>query len=224
MKAGMNIRACIFDLDGTLLDTLRDLAEAGNAALMAGGHPAHPVDAYRHFVGDGMETLLRRALPPGSPEEAVRRGVERMGVAYRTAWDVFTAPYPGIMPMLEALGIRGIPMAVLSNKPHPFTVEMVEHYFGPSRFGMVAGAKDDVPRKPHPEAALRMASAWGIAPSEIAFVGDSNVDMRTALAAGMVAVGCPWGFRGTEELKAAGAHLLLEAPGDLLSLVATAVR
>lgn len=220
----MNIRACIFDLDGTLLDTLRDLAKAGNAALVATEHPAHPVDAYRHFVGDGMETLLRRALPHGSPDATVRRGVEHMSAAYKTAWDVFTAPYPGIMPMLEVLGASGIPLAVLSNKPHTFTVEMVEHYFGTARFDMVSGAKDDVPRKPHPEAALRMASAWGIAPAEIAFVGDSNVDMRTALAAGMVAVGCPWGFRGAEELKTAGAHLLLEAPGDLLPLVVSAVR
>lgn len=215
----MKPRACIFDLDGTLLDTLHDLADAANAALAADGHPVHPVDAYRQFVGDGIETLLRRALPDEHSDEDVARGVERMREIYAAGWSVRTAPYEGIHPLLSALRERRLPLAVLSNKPHPFTVEMVHHYFGDAVFAQIAGAKPDVHRKPHPEAALRMAAAWGLEPCDVAFIGDSDVDIRTAKAAGMFAVGCSWGFRGPAELRKAGAELLLDVPADLMRLI-----
>lgn len=215
----MSIRALIFDLDGTLLDTLQDLADAANAALVAGGFAAHPVDAYRTFVGDGIETLMRRAMPAGTPDALILAGVDRMRTHYSTGWNRRTAPYPGITPLLAALSGYDLPLAVLSNKPHPFTLEMVDYYFAAGTFCAIAGAKPDVPRKPSPDAALSIASAWGLPPSDIAFVGDSNVDVLTAKGAGMFSVGCAWGFRGEAELRAAGVDTMLGQPSHLLDLL-----
>lgn len=227
----MSISAIIFDLDGTLLNTLEDLADSANACLVAEGYPAHPVDSYRHFVGDGVETLFRRALPPGTDnaDHAVSALVGRMREEYGARWSAKSAPYPGIAELLAELGRAGVPLAVLSNKPHAFTRLMVGSFFDPSGerdpqqdetpigpFVRVAGARPGVPRKPDPAAALATAASLGVAPGQVAFVGDSNVDMRTAHGAGMLAVGCLWGFRGEAELRESGASVLLAHPLDLL--------
>ncbi len=222
----MNIQALIFDLDGTLLDTLQDIAISANLALAQCGRAQHDIEAYRTFVGNGMEMLFRRALAA----EAAAKGIapftdalvhaahERMQVTYAEHGNDTTAPYAGVMDTLLALKERGIPRAILSNKPHSFTVQVVAEHFPADLFAMVAGAKPDVPRKPDPSAALAMVKNWGFAPEHVAFVGDSDVDMKTARAAGMVAVGCPWGFRGAAELQAAGADIVLESPAALLAL------
>jgi phosphoglycolate phosphatase len=217
----MPYRAVIFDLDGTLLDTIEDLADSMNAALARMGHPARTLAECKLLVGDGLETYVRRALPPAAAEDPRERTrlQELMSKEYAERNSRKTRPYPGIPELLDALTIRRIPMAVLSNKPHDSTLVVVRHYFPRWRFNPVYGAREEVPVKPDPAGALEIAALLGIAPADIAYVGDTNTDMRTAAAAGMFPVGVLWGFRTAEELRANGARILLEAPLDLLAIL-----
>ena len=213
-----SILAVIFDLDGTLINSLADLADATNAALAQFGYPTHPLAAYRHFVGNGVEKLVRRALPAG---EAERLGPDLAGVAeamrtrYDNAWHVKTAPYPGVDGVLRELEQRGLRLGVLSNKPHVWTGEIVRHFFPGIPFAAVRGAMPGVPHKPDPAPALRMAEELGTPPQRTVFVGDSNVDILTGVRAGMPAVGVTWGFRDAAELREAGASALIDRPADL---------
>lgn len=216
----MNHRAVLFDMDGTLLDTLRDIAESMNAVLGARGLPPHPVDRYRDFVGDGMETLVRRVVPPGRDDErTVRDMVAGMRSEYARRWHLHSVLYPGMDRFLDALRERGIPLAILSNKPDDFTKEMAARLLGRWEFAAVAGMKDGVPKKPDPAGALEIAREMGIEPGKFVYLGDTGTDMRTAVRAGMFPVGVLWGFRGGKELREYGARRLLGSPADLLELL-----
>lgn len=216
----MRPAALLFDLDGTLLDTLDDLADAMNRVLAARGLPGHAVDAYRAFVGDGVAKLAERALPPGQrTPEVVVATVEAMRVEYARSWAVRTHLYPGVAELLDAVTARGLPLAVLSNKPHAAAVAMVAHFLGRWPFGAVEGQREGGPRKPDPGTALAIAGHLGAPPEACVFVGDSAVDVRTAQGAGMVSVGVAWGFRGEAELRAAGVDHVLHAPRELLALL-----
>ncbi len=209
--------AVLFDLDGTLLDTLQDLGNAVNRVLERNGMPPHDINAYRTFVGDGVHMLVRRALPESRRDpESVSRMVEEFRLEYRKHWKENSKPYPGVAELLDALSARRIPMAVLSNKPHDFTSRCVEEFLGKWAFAAVLGEREGVPRKPDPAGALEVARKLGIRPEAFVYLGDSSVDMETARAAGMVPVGALWGFRTGEELMRSGAHGLLERPEDLL--------
>lgn len=216
-------RAVAFDLDGTLLNTLEDLANAANAALATAGYPQHPVAAYRQFVGNGLQMLVRRALPSGEADRLGPDGfaelVRRTGDNYAGDWAVATRPYPHIPELLKALCERGVPLAVVTNKPHEWTLRMLAHYFPDKPFLFVQGAMPELPHKPDPAGALEAARRLGVRPNETAFVGDSNVDMHTTANAGMGAVGVAWGFRGAEELRQSGADHLLYDPLELLELI-----
>ena len=211
-------QAVIFDLDGTLVDSLADIASAMNEVLERHGFPAHPVGAYRRFVGDGMERLVRRALPPVG-EEIVVRVLEDMRRTYARRALRTTRPYPGIPDLLDRLAARGVPFAVLTNKPHEPAVAMVRALLGRWPFAAVQGAVPGRPRKPDPAGALELARRLGVTPEGCLFVGDTPTDMATAAAAGMVPVGVLWGFRTEPELRDAGARFLIERPLDLLSLL-----
>ena len=215
------IKAVIFDLDGTLVNSLADLAGATNHVLAEAGYPVHPVEAYRHFVGNGLDVLLRRALPAGRPDTAAVYAalLERVRQRYDTHWHDQTVPYPGVTELLAGLARHGLPIMVLSNKPDPWVVPCVRHFFPETSFTVARGARPDVPRKPDPQAALALAAQVGVAPEQVAFVGDSSVDMRTAVNAGMPGFGATWGFREREELLSSGASALLEQPDDLLEWV-----
>ncbi len=211
--------AVIFDLDGTLLDSLGDIAEAMNVVLDRHGLPTHPVDRYRFFVGDGIDHLVRRALPAGVDGAALERIAADMRAEYARRATRTTRPYPGIPELLDALVARGIPMGILTNKPHEPAVAMVRELLGRWPFPVIQGATDGLPKKPDPAGALRVAGALGVPPGRCLYVGDTGTDMRTARAAGMVPVGVLWGFRPREELEAAGARHLIDRPGELLRLV-----
>lgn len=211
--------AVIFDLDGTLLNTLEDLADAANAALAARGLPLHPVEAYRFFVGSGVRELMRRAAPENMPEPALRDLVEGMRGQYAANWANKTQPYTGIVPMLQRLASLALPVAVLSNKPHDFTLLCVRRFFPNIAFARVQGCPEEGKPKPDPSLALDIAGEFGLRPGRVLFLGDSSIDMDTARAAGMIPAGALWGFRPEAELKAHGAEVLLAAPEELFHYI-----
>lgn len=214
----VTMTAVLFDLDGTLADTLDDLADAMNHVLAGLGLPTHARDAYRRFVGSGVQALAARVLPPGHAalRDEVVAAFERR---YADHACERTTLYPGVPALLDALAALGVPTAVLSNKPDPFTTAMVAELLARWSFASVAGARPDAPRKPDPTVALAMARTLGVAPERCLFVGDSDVDMETARNAGMIPVGASWGFRGPEELRRAGASHVIDRPEDVLALL-----
>jgi phosphoglycolate phosphatase len=216
----MNFKAVLFDLDGTLLDTLEDIALSMNSALARAGYPAHPVAAYRAFVGEGITMLARRVLPEEHRDEAaVGQLVVEMLIEYGSHWADHTRPYPGIAEVLDELTRRDIRMAVLSNKMDRFAREIVAALLSRWTFAKVIGASDSIPPKPDPAGALLIARALDLRPEEILYLGDSHIDMKTAVQAGTFPVGALWGFQSAAELRAAGARVLIQKPGELLTLL-----
>jgi len=205
----VKFKAVIFDLDGTLLNTLEDLADSMNCVLKRNRLPEHNLAAYRYFVGDGIEMLVRRALPfEVASENDFQRFVREMKSEYASRWLLKTRPYPGVPEMLAAFAAAGIAMAVLSNKPDDASNEIVKSLLPNIDFRIVLGATPERPKKPDPSAALEIASRLGISPEDFLFMGDTSIDMQTACAAGMFPVGALWGFRPAEELIASGAKVL----------------
>jgi phosphoglycolate phosphatase len=216
----MPFRAILFDLDGTLLDTLTDIAHAANEALEREGFPTHPEADYLRFIGEGVHELFRRALPSEQSDDTLAgRCVEHFQDAYGRSWNVYTKPYAGIQELLDALAARGLALAVLSNKPDDFTRLYGETYLAPWPFRAVVGQREGVPRKPDPASTLEIAEGLGVDPASCLFVGDTVVDMQTARNAGMVPVGVSWGFQPVEALQEAGARAIIERPSDLLDLI-----
>ncbi|MEM6910803.1 MAG: HAD family hydrolase [Verrucomicrobiota bacterium] len=211
-------RAVIFDLDGTLLDTLEGIADTANAVLEEKGFPTHPREAYRTFAGDGVGELLARALPPEKGNPAlVQECVQSFKEGYARFWPTSSRPYEGIPELLDELVARELPICVLSNKLHAFTVQFVDRLLAKWSFAFVVGQREGVPRKPDPTSALQMAADLHLSPSEILYLGDTNTDMQTAVSAGMMPLGVTWGFREKPELLASGAAQVVSHPGEVSS-------
>jgi phosphoglycolate phosphatase len=216
----MSYQAVIFDLDGTLLDTLEDIGHALNRVLSARGFPVHPIDAYRFFVGDGMAKLIARVLPQDKLDaETVRSCLEAYRADYERHWKIKTRLYDGVGTLLKELTARGLKLAILSNKPHEFTERCVREYLSKWSFDAVFGGREGVPLKPDPAGALAIAHTLGIPPAACLYLGDTAVDITTAIAAGMTPVGVLWGFRPAEELRESGATILIEQPLEVLGLL-----
>jgi len=215
----IRFEAILFDLDGTLLDTLVDLADSFNTALKQLGFPVHPVDSYRYFTGQGVIGLTKNALPQAHRDDAT---IERLLLSateqYKARWADNTRPYPGIPELLSELEKRDIFKVVLSNKPDEFTQLIVKKLISRWSFDIVRGEKPPTPRKPDPTAALEMANRLKIPPQKFLYLGDTNTDMWTASAAGMYPVGALWGFR-PEELADAGAKITIKEPVELINLL-----
>jgi phosphoglycolate phosphatase len=216
----MAYKAVLFDIDGTLLDTLKDIAMSANRALTILGFPQHNIKSYKQFVGDGMEALAERILPENRRDAAtVTKLVNIINREYGRHWADTTKPYAGIRDLLQALTARGLKKAVLSNKPDDSAKLTVSRLLPLWHFELVSGVRPDIPAKPDPAGALEIAQRLDVPPEDFLFLGDTSTDMKTAIAAGMYPVGVLWGFRTADELKESGAKLLIKTPIDLLKIL-----
>ena len=213
------MKLIIFDLDGTLVNSLEDLADAANYAVKQFGYPTHPTESFRYFVGNGIPKLIERCLPESerSPEriEEVR---EIFSGYYNVHYADKTRPYNGIPELLDRLKGEGFKIAVASNKSDDFTHIIIDSFFKGS-FDVVIGSREGVPRKPAPDIVFDIMKELGADASDTYFAGDSNVDMYTAKNAGVTAIGCLWGFRTREELLEGGADHLAEEPGRIIDIL-----
>ncbi|WP_136480810.1 HAD family hydrolase [Cognatitamlana onchidii] len=215
----MTYKAVIFDLDGTLVNSIEDIADAMNTVLKGYNYPTHDYKTYKNFVGSGVKSLVIKALPEAhSHEEQINKCHKAMMTVYKDQCTQKTKPYEGIKDLLEELRIRELKMSVLSNKADALTKKVVASIF-PDYFNPVLGLKIEAHKKPNPIAALEICNTLGISPEEAIYVGDTGIDIQTAKNANMLAVGVPWGFRDREELLECGADLILEQPKDLLKLL-----
>jgi len=213
-------QAVLFDLDGTLLDTIDDLTDSMNVALASCGLPTHSTDACKQFIGDGVRNFVWRALPQSRRDDATIADVmTRYREAYTKNWDNKTRPYEGVETLLDVVAARGLKRVVYSNKPDDFTQLAVAKLLPRWRFDAVVGAREGWPHKPDPAAALDLAARLGVEPSRFVYVGDTNTDMQTAVAAGMFPVGALWGFRTAQELRDNGAKVLIAHPMELLDIL-----
>lgn len=216
----MQYKAVIFDLDGTLLNTLEDLANSMNQVLKSQRLPTHDIEKYKYFVGNGMYNLVLRTLPPDKREESyVKHCHALVTEEYGKRWADTTKPYKGIPELLDKLTALKYRLAVLSNKPHEFTSLIITKLLRDWSFDAAFGERPGIPRKPNPAGALEIASLFNIPPEEFLYLGDTGTDMVTAKAAGMHAVGVLWGFRKADELLKNGADLLIKTPADIFEIL-----
>ena len=214
------MKIIVFDLDGTLLNSLEDLADSANWVLEQHGFPTHPVDAYRYFVGDGVRKLIERILPHEERTEARIEQCRQEFVAYyKVHMEDKTSVYEGITELLVELKNRGLKIAVATNKVHIAVKPLMEKYFPEIRFDSMIGQREGVPVKPAPQIMFDILRETGCEPSEALHVGDTATDMQLAHNAGVTPVGVLWGYRPLEELQEAGAKFIIEKPEELLRLV-----
>jgi phosphoglycolate phosphatase len=214
------VKPClIFDLDGTLVDSLPGIAASLNRSLELHGLPAHSNAAVRSFVGNGVRMLVQRAVPAGTDPASIDSLVALFKKDYDQSWKSGTQAYPGITNLLNDLQRAGYPLAVLSNKTHEFTVSMVAGVFPIIHFGKVLGQREGTPQKPHPAGAFLIAETLGFKPEHCVFIGDSTVDLETARNADMPAIAVLWGYHDRAKLLAAGAERLIEDPSELEAML-----
>ena len=214
-------KGVVFDLDGTLINSVEEIAHVTNTVLKEAGLPTHPSDAYKYFAGNGAQILLERATPAEVVADAKRFEplYQRMLTVYDELSGTLAKPYDGINALLAALSKKGVKLHVLSNKPHEATLECVNTLLPGHSFDLIYGARDGVPKKPHPQGAMDILKETAIAPSEMLYLGDTAVDMEAACRARMVAVVVLWGFRERDELEKSGASHIIGSPLELLNLL-----
>lgn len=215
-------KAILFDLDGTLTDTLASIAEAGNAMLALRGYPAQPIDAYRYFAGDGAKALVLRALcaaGEANPQCVLEEALSQYMEIFDRCCTHGVQPFDGIVLLLKQLHSLHIQTAVLSNKPHPMTVKVVEQIFGKECFSLIQGQTQQIPPKPDPSGVQLVLKQLHLDAEDCFYVGDSDVDMETAHRAGMESIGVLWGFRGEDELRKHHADHIVSQPLQILELL-----
>lgn len=211
-------KGAVFDLDGTLLDTLQDIADAANHVLKNHNLPIHPVEDYRYFVGDGVKVLISRVIPEDRrTEELLNSCLQDMKDYYIQFLNQKAKPYPAIPDIIKYLKSNNVRLGVLSNKPHHLTEKCIEEFFPSDGFSPVLGLKDDGIPKPDPNGLNSILSEWDMKAAECLYFGDTAVDMQTAVNAGCFPIGVLWGFRSQSELVSAGARLVIDSFDDFFS-------
>lgn len=213
-------KACILDIDGTLLDSVESIAYVANQVLEYFGLPAQPIDAYKYFAGDGADELMKRCLTASGDTElqhyeegrALYREIFAREPLYRVS------AFEGMKEALVGLKAKGVRLAVLSNKPHTAAVKAIEGIYGAGCFDIIQGQEEGLKRKPSPEGAWKIADSFGLKPKECMYVGDTDTDMQTGKSAGMMTIGVTWGFRDIEELEANHADRIIRHPSELLEI------
>lgn len=215
------IKTIIFDLDGTLINSLADLAEATNNALRISSFPIHKIENFKYIIGNGVIQQIRRSVPSEYKDDmqTVNKIINEFQNQYKLCWHNKSQPYDGIKQLLLNLNNSGYKQAVASNKPDFFTKKIVSHFFGNETFECVQGNTDTIPKKPDPTIAIQIMKNLGVNPSECVFVGDTYVDMETAHNAGIFSIGCLWGFRTRQELENAGADLIVNTPDEIFQYI-----
>jgi len=212
--------AVVFDMDGTLLDTIEDISFCLNSVLDKHGYPTHSLDRCRQMVGFGMRVLIKKAVPEEAHDEAITEPLlKEMQACYAEHWNERSRPYNGMDTLLNAIDRLGLKKAILSNKPDRFTRQCADELLAPWSFDIVMGFRENIPAKPDPTGARLIAEELGLPPASILYVGDSGVDMQTAVAAGMYPLGVTWGYRPAEDLVATGARKLVSTPEEIIPLL-----
>ncbi len=214
----MAYKAAIFDLDGTILDTLQDLANSLNHALTVNGFPERSLDEVRRFIGNGVRMLVRRGCPTGTPEAEQEKVYESFQPHYREHNRDFTRPYDGIHELLDTLLAQGVRTAVVSNKLHYAVVVLCDELF-PEKFEYMVGNRPEIAPKPAPDSVNEVIACLGMDRGDIVYIGDTEVDAETAANAGIDCIGVDWGFRDRETLKTLGFRYLVSEPKEILEIV-----
>ena len=214
----MKYQLAIFDLDGTILNTLDDLADSLNYVLAQHGFPQHTADEVRMMVGNGILNLIKRALPNGTEQATVEAVYADFNAYYKLHSADKTKPYDGITEMLEQLKARGVKLAVVSNKADYAVQDLCAKYFG-GIFDAVAGEKTGVPKKPAPDAVNNILAELGIERKNSVYIGDSDVDLQTAVNAEMDCIAVSWGFRDEKLLRENGARVIVSSPNEIVEII-----
>ena len=215
----MNYKAIIFDLDGTLLNSLTDIADSVNLVLKKYDLPVHSIEDYKLFIGNGIEKLVERALPSDISKSDFDKYLTEIKSVYEKNQITKTKPYDGIIEMLKTLNDKGVSINILSNKPIDFTKMVVEHFLGNIKFDNVLGAREGIPKKPNPQAVFEIIDNLKLNKEEVLYVGDTGTDMQTAENAGLKSVGVLWGFRGLEELMENNADYIIEETSKIIEII-----
>lgn len=214
----MSYKALIFDLDGTLLNTIDDLGDSANHILCKLGFPTHTIDEYKYFVGNGIPKLIERCLPPDR-QEYKEQALAMFMEYYSAHSEDKTAAYDGIPELLRSAREKGMKLGVITNKAHDIAQQVVPHFLGGGVFDYIRGLDDRIKAKPCPDGALDVAEKLGVHPCEVLYIGDSGVDMQTAVNAGFTSCGVLWGFRTEKELRDNGAKYIARKPADILEII-----